>query len=871
MTSDGSPTHSQGHNREQDVLLPRMGESAGSDDHAPLHGGTSDSGARTVAFDDVVIDVDQFLILREGVSVSVEPQVFDVLRYLVENRDRVVPKAELLDNIWGDRFVSESALTSRIKTARRAVGDDGRRQAVIRTVHGRGYQFVAHVIARAAERIADAAEATANLVRTADTAPAIQRPLTPTFGRDEVIADIVGRLEPGTLTTLVGPAGIGKTRLAREIAAATHGQFPAGQWLIRLADIRDSAAVDQAILDALGVRRAADADAHETVIAALTDRPGLLVLDNCEHVLDGAATIVADIRSASSPVCIVTTSRQRLSVVGERVIDIPALAPDAAADLLAWRVDSHGGSLDPDDDAVGAICSQLDFLPLAIELASTQVRVLGLESLAALLDERMRLLTGGDETEGAHHRTLESAIDSSYAALPDDLQQTLCRLSVFTGPFDLDAGIALAGSGSDNAELDIVQKFVDLAERSLVVVERTEGTRSYRLLESVRLFCSERLTARPVIELSHLRYYRKSAEERRERLWSGDYDVAFAEVDAEWSNYRAAIEFAVRSLHIDEACRLLNATVDYADVAQRLEHAEWCERVIEAAEAEPSDDYDPDLLRDTKAALSRFLVLQDLDRSAELIEGTDPSTNLNAAITAAWCAALRGLDDETERLLREVVNHTQGTNGLAELYSYSLVVFLQKASGQPLADARQRTREVAAKAGDFGAAFASLADGVHAFFAGEFEAAIDLTEAAVAAGSRYGIELAVLGGYRIRARAIASQPDRALAAGRLRAGLERYRRQGHWTAVIVDSPLVAQLLLASERPEPALRILLSFSTAGYPGSWSTGIAELLTYAIHTNHPETVKAVGTPPPMAPRALCDFVLDRLDELIDNTAAP
>lgn len=818
---------------------------------------SGDSGLFT--FGDSEVDVASFTVRHEGQIVSVEPQVFNVLRYLIEHRNRVVTKEELLDNVWGDRFVSESALSSRIKSARRAVGDDGRRQEVIRTVHGRGFQFIADIGTPALGAVQPPHSA-ANDPRP--SVPGILAPREDLIGRAELLEELSAKVVPGALVTLVGPAGVGKTQLARHLGASLHERFSAGSWLVSLADVRDPTAVPEAILDALGVTRTTGLTAEQATVSQLKYRSGLLVVDNCEHVLAAVSSLVKAIRDAGGDLSILATSRRRLGVAGEEAVQIPVLQPDAAVSLFVERVAKHGVELDEESAIVRQVCERLDYLPLALELVSAHTRVLGIDQVSLFLDDRMRLFEGF-ETMDDHHRTLERAIAGSYEMLKSEMQAALCQFSVFAGSFDLSAALALSDSESGLTSIDRLQDLMGLAEASLLVVEDDDDTPTYRLLESVRLFGAERLPEDETVRLAHLNHFCERAEQCRERLRVGDSEVAFSELFRDWDNYRAAVSYGLQLGEIETVRRLLAALVDYADLTQRVEHADWAERLLDAA---ASNDQETDL-SSTKAGLARLLQLQDLERTRSLLSDLDLDADLSASMAATFSAIYAGDVEGGVTHMEAMQNLVSGTGQMLEISVQGVVAFLLSAVGRNPSASVNRVQQIAATGGPIKRCFATMAGSFQALFDEEIERSLELAEKAITSATQYGLELIVLAGYRSRDHALTVLEDRTMAAVKIREGIEHYQRQAHWTAVLVSSPLVARLLVDRGRREPAARVLAIYNASGFLGSRSQGVADLLTLGL-SDDPALASILADPVSVRPEEFADYLVEQLGELIDNS---
>jgi predicted ATPase/DNA-binding winged helix-turn-helix (wHTH) protein len=427
-------------------------------------------------FDECELDLDRFELRVKGQAQPVEPQVLDVLAALVRHRDRVVSKEELLDEVWHHRFVTESALTSRIKSARRAVGDDGKAQRLIRTVHGRGYQFIGG--ARVDEP---------DIARRSTAVP---EPATPTVGRLRDIGQVVELLERERLVTLLGPGGVGKTRLAMEVARR-RGSSMGEVCFVDLTKVRDSGLVDDLIVRELGVHSGEGSDARQMLEEALRGQSILLLLDNFEHVID-AAGIVGEMLRWSPGARVLVTSRARLRIAGEHVYEVAPLTvmtdvgsdqrPSDAVVLfeqVATAVDP-AFELAPHLADVVAMCRAVDGLPLAIELAASHVRTLPPELLRARLGARLASPAGATRDAPPRQRTIQATIDWSLQLLTAEEAGLFTRLGVFAGPVPLEAIEAIGGEVAD----DVVEVLTRLVDQCLVRrVSGAWGEPRFALLE----------------------------------------------------------------------------------------------------------------------------------------------------------------------------------------------------------------------------------------------------------------------------------------------------------------------------------------------------------------------------------------------------
>jgi len=326
------------------------------------------------------------------------------------------------------------------------------------------------------------------------------------IGRERELLDVETMLGQTRLLTLVGPGGIGKTRLSLQAAADTMHAYPDGAWFVELAPLTDGRLVAQALASVLGVK-----DGVRPVLEGLAsyvkDRCLLIILDNCEHVLQGCADLSARLLQSGSRVRILASSREPLRVAGETAYPLrplstpdPALAMTAAllnqyeaARLFLQRVLAVQPALrisQADSEAVATICQRLDGIPLALELAAGRARVLSLERIAERLSDRFRLLIRGDQSGTRRQQTLRASIDWSYELLTEAERTMLRRLSVFSGGWTLEAAEAVCAGGEVHVH-DVLDLLGNLVEKSLAIVDLDQGR--YRLLETVRQYAQEKL------------------------------------------------------------------------------------------------------------------------------------------------------------------------------------------------------------------------------------------------------------------------------------------------------------------------------------------------------------------------------------------
>lgn len=461
---------------------------------------------------DVFLDARQ--IRKNGKAVRVGSRAFDILELLIRAEGALVPKDEIMRCVWPHTVVEENNLQVHIAALRKVLGQH---RDLIATVPGLGYRLLAN-----RELGAMAGPPAAPIEK--DRAPNryIAAAFTALIGREGAVAEILAAFDDARVVTLVGAGGIGKTRLATEVAMHAAARFPDGIVFVALAALTHPCFVPNALAAALGVTIAPGSKPLDTVGEHLANRRILLVLDNCEHLIETAAQLADTLTGAHAGLRVLATSREALRVRGERLLPMRPLAlPEerdgckaifaaSAVQLFIARARAADPRFPLDERSVlamAAICRRLDGLPLAIELAAARAAVLGVEVLAMHLDDIFRMLTGGFRTSLPRHQTLQAMYDWSYRLLSDTERRLLRWLGIFGDDFSLEA-ILVVVEGQEFTTADILDAMTGLVSKSLVVRENAQAASRYRLLATTRAYARQQLENNGECKAAALAYAR---------------------------------------------------------------------------------------------------------------------------------------------------------------------------------------------------------------------------------------------------------------------------------------------------------------------------------------------------------------------------
>ncbi|KGT73212.1 hypothetical protein MA20_45855 [Bradyrhizobium japonicum] len=549
------------------------------------------------------LNVSERSLSKAGQILPLGGRAYDILIALLENASEVVPKSELIARVWPDVTVEEGSLRVHLSALRKTLGDGQFGNKYIANIQGRGYRFIAPVTPLPAAL--DSGNASSGL---SNLPPALGRMV----GRSKVVLEIQRLLQTDQrLTTILGAGGIGKTTVALSVGHAALADFSGAVFFVDLSTVSDNEQVIGAVASAVGLVPQ-PADLKEALLNFLSARKALVILDSCEHLIDGSAEIADYIARNTPAIYILATSRETLRVPGECVfrlcpLDCPPEQPQPtasevlaypAARLFAERVSARRGSFSLSDDEapmVAEICRKLDGVALAIELAAGRAAVFGVGNTLARLGSRIDLLKFGRRTANPRHQTLKATLDWSHDHLSEAERIVLRRVAIFIGPFSLEAACTVAEQeGIDRSEIE--GTVANLVNKSLIVAWPSYRRMLYRLLDTTRSYALEKLAAsgeHNSMAARHANHLSRSLEDSRDNLLDLESGRPASAIQHYLGDVRAALEWSFGPGGNGSAAIRLAAAASRLFLAKSLfvECRDWMEKAIDriAADCDPRD------------------------------------------------------------------------------------------------------------------------------------------------------------------------------------------------------------------------------------------------------------------------------------------
>lgn len=755
-----------------------------------------------------------------GAPAQIGSRAFDVLLALINRSGEVVRRDDLLDAAWPGLVVEENNLSVQIAALRKVLGHQ-----VIATIPGIGYRFSATPeLAPSEATRADPIAASSRSSTSTGNLPAV---LPELIGREDDVSDLAGLVRQHRVVSAVGAGGIGKTRLALAVAHRIRDEYDSGAWMVELSSLTDPALLPAAVAQALGIRLPGQRPTEDELFEALSGSRMLLVLDNCEQIVDAVSAFVKALFEATHATSVLATSQELLKIPQENVYRVLPLSVPSDGDLAAvtdhgslrllearvraldrrFKIDGYNAA-----DAVD-VCRRLDGLPLAIELAAARVPLLGLVGVRERLDERFRMLVGGARGGLRRHRTLRETLAWSHALLSQGECAAFRRAGVFSGGFSIDLAQRVLGD-ADADDWAVLEFLGGLVDKSLVVVDATDPPR-YRLLESARAYANEMLQESgetQEIRLKHAQAMHDHFESSIRLQWSLPSQVRLQRFLPDLDNARTALDWAAHA-DVQLYASLAGALAWlFGYSGQGVEGQIHCKRALGLIEADPPPHIEARLMHELSALLhdsSGTEKLVTAQRAANLYRALGDRSMLfsalgRLAISAALCDD-RMVADQAVNEMNSLWNPEWPALARWELLNardFAANLFGRLEEGEALA---QEQRELAAETGDsFKMLFSMMALEQCAATRGDYVEAIargrELVD--IARRERYVEKLHVYVANLATALIMANQVEEALPLAREAAEMDT-RHGSLWQSL----DMLAMLALKRGRPADAAVIL----------------------------------------------------------------